>query len=107
MKKSKKNLRTGNFKKKDFDKVKEEINSIIAKVAKVDRSEIREDVNIRDRLAVESLDAMEILAAIETRFNITIDSAKAFDVLNVRDLYELVRTYLYKNNYSKDRRWQK
>ncbi len=94
MKKSKKNLRTRNFKKRDFDKIKEEINSIIAKVAKVDRSEIKEDINIRDRLGIESLHAIEILAAIETKFGITIDPAKAFEAVTIKDLYELVKSYI-------------
>lgn len=76
--------------------IEEDIKSILARVTRVKRSDIKEDVNIRDRLGIDSLSAMEILAAIETKFGITIDEAKAFDVVTVKDLYGLIKEYLSK-----------
>lgn len=93
-KKIKKYSRKKDFKKEDFDKIKEEINSILAIVARVKESDIKKDVIIRDRLGIDSLKAMEILAAFEVKFGITIDSADAFEVVTVQDLYELVTGYI-------------
>ncbi len=73
--------------------VKEEVRTILARVARVKKSDIRADVNIRDRLGIDSLSAMEVLAAAETKFGITIDEAKAFDVVTVKDLYRLIEEY--------------
>lgn len=74
--------------------IEKEIRSILARVARVKESVIRKNINIRDRLGIDSLNAMEILAAIETKFGITIDEAKAFDVVTVKDLYKLVKGYI-------------
>jgi len=45
---------------------------------------------------VVSLAAMEILASIEKNLDIVIDEAKAFNVITVKDLIDLVMHYLEK-----------
>ncbi len=91
-----KNLKRKNILKYNPTRVEEEIRSILAKVARVKKSEIKKDVNIRDRLGIDSLSAMEVLAAVETKFGITIDEAKAFNVVTVKDLYKLIEKYATK-----------
>lgn len=78
------------------DTVKEAVRTILAKVARVKKSEVKEGVNIRDNLGIDSLSAMEVLAAVETKFGITIDEAKAFNVITVKDLYKLIEEYTTK-----------
>ena len=75
--------------------LEKEIKEIVSKVARVDESGIKNDTKIRDELGLDSLNAMEILAAIEVRFGITIDEAKVFDVITFKDLSNLVKSYLF------------
>jgi len=72
------------------------INKIIAKIARVKESDIKDDIKIRDHLGIDSLNATEILAAIEVKYGITIDEAQAFNIETVRDLYDLVNSHIKK-----------
>jgi len=62
----------------------------------MDAGKVRESASIRDDLGIDSLAAMEILASIEKRLGIVIDEAKAFDVVTVEDLLDLVTQCLKK-----------
>ncbi len=77
-----------------INNLEKDIKEILSRVARVDISEIKPDIRIRDHLGIDSLNAMEILAAIEVKYGITIDEAKAFDIETIKDLYELVENYL-------------
>lgn len=77
--------------KKEID-IDRRIKATISRVARIDESEFNEDTVIREGLGIDSLRAMEILAAIETILKINIDEAKAFDVVTVRDLIALVKS---------------
>ncbi|MFH1782634.1 MAG: acyl carrier protein [Candidatus Omnitrophota bacterium] len=76
--------------------VRKDVFNLIAQIARMDPKNIKESDNIRDDLGVDSLAAMEILAAIEKRLGIVIDEAKAFDVVTVKDLIDLVTSYIKK-----------
>jgi len=75
-------------------KVREDIKKLIGEIARMDHRKIKDGANIRDDLGVDSLAAMEILAVIEKRLGVTIDEAKAFNVITVKDLIDLVMSYL-------------
>ncbi|MFH1478168.1 MAG: acyl carrier protein [Candidatus Omnitrophota bacterium] len=81
--------------KKDAD-IRKDIFTLIAQIARMDSKNIKETDNIRDDMGVDSLAAMEILAAIEKRLGIVIDEARAFDVVTVEDLLDLVMSYIKK-----------
>ncbi len=76
--------------------IRKDVKKLVAQIARMDVRKVKEAANIRDDLGVDSLAAMEILAAIEKRLDIVIDEAKAFDVVTVRDLIDLVMFYLKK-----------
>ena len=76
--------------------IRKDVKKLVAQIARMDVRKVKESANIRDDLGVDSLAAMEILAAIEKRLDIVIDEAKAFDVVTVRDLIDLVMFYLKK-----------
>ena len=78
---------------KNSPKLRDDIKMLIAQIARMDAKKIKEDANIREDLGVDSLAAMEILAAIEKRLGIVIDEARAFDVITVKDLIDLVTSY--------------
>lgn len=86
----------GKQKKINNDKtmVRSQVKKILAEIARVDLEEVNDDANIRDEFGVDSVSSMEILAAVETRLGITIDEARAFNVVTVKDLIDLVIYYL-------------
>jgi len=77
-------------------KIRKDIKKLIADIARMDARKVKEGSSIRDDLGIDSLAAMEILAAIEKRLDIVIDEAKAFDVVTVKDLMDIVMSYLKK-----------
>ncbi len=76
--------------------IREDIKKVIADIARIDVKKVRESQDIRSDLGVDSLAAMEILASIEKNLDIVIDEAKAFNVVTVKDLIDLVMHYLKK-----------
>ncbi len=76
--------------------IRKDIERLVAEIARMDAGKIKESDRIRDDLGVDSLMAMEILAAIEKRLGIVIDEAKAFNIVTVKDLIDLVMCYLKK-----------
>jgi acyl carrier protein len=72
------------------DNIRQDIRRLIADIARMDYKKVKENASIRDDLGVDSLAAMEILACIEKKLGIIIDEAKAFDVVTVKDLLNLV-----------------
>ncbi len=76
--------------------VREDLKKLVAEIARMDVKKIKEGDSIRDDLGVDSLAAMEILASIEKKLKITIDEAKAFDIVTVKDLLDLVMSYVKK-----------
>ena len=74
--------------------IRKDVRKLVAEIARVNVREVKESINIRDDLGIDSLAAMEILAAIEKRLGIVIDEAKAFDVVTVKDLIDLVTSYV-------------
>ena len=78
-------------------KIRKDIKKVVAGIARMDVRKIKDDSSIRDDLGVDSLAAMEILASVEKRLGIVIDEAKAFNVVTVKDLIELIMSYMEKD----------
>jgi acyl carrier protein len=74
-------------------KTRENVKKLIAEIARMDVDKVDEGDSIRDDLGIDSLMAMEMLAAIEKRLGISIDEAKAFNVVTAKDLIDLVMFY--------------
>ena len=77
-------------------KNRQRIKQTLAKIAKVNENSFSEDTLIREELGVDSLMAMETLAALETIYGIEIDESRAFDVVTVADMMDLIEEYLQK-----------
>ena len=69
-----------------FDKVKE----IIIEQLQVDESEVTLDTNLMKDLSADSLDAVEIIMAIEDEYGIEIPDEEAEKFRTVRDLVKYV-----------------
>ncbi len=69
-----------------FDTIK----PIIAKQFKIPESAIFEDTNIYNDLKFDSLDAVELIIAIEEHFEIELLDSEADGVTTVKDIIDLV-----------------
>ena len=82
----------------DDKAINETVRKILSDVARVDIADVRSSTDLREDLGIDSLNAMEILAAIEIKFKITINEAKAFEIITVDDLIETIKGYLKEKN---------
>lgn len=64
----------------------EKVRDIIAKELDVDASKITMDTHIIDDLGADSLDAVELIMAIEDEFGIQVDDESAQKVKRISDL---------------------
>ena len=72
-----------------FDKIKE----IIVEQLQVDASEITLDTNLIKDLSADSLDAVEIIMAIEDEYGIEIPDEDAENIQTVQDLVNFVEEH--------------
>lgn len=85
------------------DKARKYVKELIAEISNVNAKEIKENANIKNDLDIDSLASVEILAAIEKRLGIIIDESKAFNIVTVKDLIELVMFYLKDKSLKENR----
>ncbi|MGA1863892.1 MAG: PilZ domain-containing protein [bacterium] len=75
-------------------KNRKRIKQTLSIITRVDEDYFSEDTLIREELGIDSLMAMETLAAIETIYDIEIDENKAFEIVSVGDMMCLIEEYL-------------
>ena len=68
----------------------EEIREIVADILEVDAERVSLTSRFRDELEADSLQRIEILAALERRFHITIEQTLLADMRDVQSTYEVV-----------------
>jgi acyl carrier protein len=69
---------------------------IVSGIARIDPEEFERDVLIREELGIDSLMAMEIVAACEKSLGISIDEGQLFCIETVGDFLDLVE-HLYRS----------
>ena len=89
----KKGKKMENLKTAERSKARANVKKLIAEIARMDANKINEGDKIKDDLGIDSLMAVEMLAAIEKRLGVSIDEAKAFNVVTAKDLIDLVILY--------------
>ena len=65
---------------------------IIANEFSVDRNKITLATNLQDDLGADSLDAVELIMAVEEEFDVTIPDDKAQNIKTVNDIVSLLET---------------
>lgn len=70
----------------------EKVRSIIANELGVEADTITENSHIIDDLGADSLDAVELIMALEEAFDIEIDDDAASDILTVQDILDYLET---------------
>ena len=76
------------------DKIKEEVINIIVEILCVDKSEIKEEMNLTKDLGADSLDAVEVIMRCEKVFDIAIPDIDAEKVLTIGDMINLCIKYI-------------
>jgi len=77
------------------NKIEQEIIDIIAEEGAIDRGEIKLDSNLYD-LGIDSLSSLEILVALEAKYDITIAQNRLKNVNSVRKIIRVVSSELKK-----------
>ena len=78
-----------------MNKLEEDIINTIAGEGEIDRSEITLDSNLYD-LGIDSLSSLEILIALEEKYDITITQNRLKNVNSVREIIRVVSSELKK-----------
>lgn len=78
----------------NVERLEEELRDIIAKILEVDRDKVGLDVMFVEDLNMESISALEILAAIEKRYRIQIPEDKLVKMASLRDVVEITKNVL-------------
>lgn len=79
----------------EFDAIEEQVREIIAKELKVDKSRVRKNSTMA-ALGGDSLGALQLLAAIEAHFNISISDEEAKNILSFKAIVRSVKKHLKK-----------
>jgi len=80
----------------DEQQLENELKSIIAKIIEKEPDEIKPDATFYEDLGVDSMMALEILAAIEKKYKIAIPEEKLAELLTLRQTMELAKEFLAK-----------
>lgn len=75
-------------------KIAKDLKGIIADVACVAISSVRNSTDLQEDLGIDSFNAAEILVAVENKYKIAVDPACVFNLRYFKDVVELVETYL-------------
>jgi len=76
------------------EEVKIRIKKVVAKVLKLDESEIADDANFIFDLGADSMQSMLLIAAFEEEFDIEMDVEKAQEVQTIGGAVEFISAYL-------------
>ncbi len=78
-----------------MNKLEQEIIATIAEEGAIDKGEITPDSNLYD-LGIDSLSSLEILVALEKKYDITIAESRLKNVNSVREIVRIVSSELRK-----------
>ena len=76
-----------------MNELEQEIINVIAEEGEIDKSEITPDSNLYD-LGIDSLSSLEILVALEEKYDITIKQNRLRNVNSVREIIRVVSSEL-------------
>lgn len=74
--------------------VRERVKSVVAKVLKMDVSEVSDNTNFIFDLGADSMQSLELVAGFEEEFGIEMDEDKALRIQTVEDAVLFIAGYL-------------
>lgn len=70
----------------------EEIKNLLVESANVDADKVTADASLKEDLGIDSLDAVELVLDIETKFDIKIEDDEISSLVTVGDIIKLVES---------------
>jgi len=70
------------------------VKNVIAKILKMDTSDIGDNANFIFDLGADSMQSLELVAAFEEEFDIEMDEDKALEIQTVSDAVRFIGSYL-------------
>ena len=77
-------------KQQDFKAVKKIISRLILEIAEVPADEIKDDARFVEDMGIDSMKALEIIAAVEKKIKISFPESKIPTIRSPKDVYGLV-----------------
>ncbi|MEF2965924.1 acyl carrier protein [Paenibacillus sp. M1] len=74
--------------------VASEVKGLVAEIVGVEKEALDPDANFMDDLGLDSLKALEILAAIENQYKITIDPERLQEMTSLNQVIQITFEYL-------------
>ncbi len=74
--------------------IQERVKKAISRVLKMTASEISDDANFIFDLGADSMQSMELVAALEEEFDIEMDEDKALEVQSVSDAVTFIKSHI-------------
>jgi len=71
----------------------EKVQKIIAEVLKLDEQKVTLDADLEKDLGADSLDAVEVIMALEEEFGLSIDDESAQEIRKVSDLVNYIESH--------------
>jgi len=78
----------------ETEDIKKRIKKVVARILKIDESEIADDANFIFDLGADSMQSMLLIAAFEEEFDIEMDVEKAQEVQTIEGAVEFISDYL-------------
>ena len=70
------------------------VKKVVAKVLKMDESEIADDANFIFDLGADSMQSLELVAGFDEEFDIEMDQDKALEIQSISDAVNFVDEYM-------------
>ena len=83
-------------KKIDFDKVKKDVKKTISEITEVSEEELKEDADFTNELGIDSMMALEMVAAIEKKYKIVIPEEDIPNIRSLKNIYSILEKNLKK-----------
>jgi acyl carrier protein len=76
------------------NEIVKKVNEILAEEYEVDESTIENEANIREVLPIDSLSIVDLVALVQSEYNVTIPMTELPKLITFNDLYEYIYTHL-------------
>ena len=72
----------------------EQVKEVLISTTNVDESKISLDASLKEDLGIDSLDSVEIILELESRFNVKIEDDEATNIKTVEDMVKILESKL-------------
>ena len=79
------------------DNLEKEIRALVAEIVEMEEGKITPEANLVENLGMDSMMALEILAAIEKKYKIKIDEEYLTKLTSLKQIVEVAKSILEKN----------